>query len=109
MSDSSPSEYSNPRSVSGHQKVDTVLRLLAGEAAQSLAHEIKVSEERILQWKERFIEGGRANLLQRRQDNSKRSQARKKSVLQWTAVFAGLVVVIWIATRFLGSSATVSQ
>jgi hypothetical protein len=104
MSDFSTSEHSSPRSVSGHQKVDTVLRLLAGETPANLARELRVGEDRILQWKERFIEGGRANLLQRREDTSKRSQARKKAALQWTAVLAGLVVAIWIATRFLGSA-----
>lgn len=101
-SESTSSELAHRKSVTAHQKVKAALRLLAGESAEELARELEVSEARVLRWKHSFVEGGRANLLQRREHKSTRWHARRKKLVQWASLVVGLVVVIWAVTRLVG-------
>jgi hypothetical protein len=87
------------RSITAHLKVKSVLRLLQGESSELVADELAISPERLLRWKERFIEGGRACLLRRRADETARSEKRRKKRAQWIAVLMGLTLVIWLVTR----------
>jgi hypothetical protein len=100
--DSSLSEGARPKNVPVKEKVKTVLRLLRGESAEQLARELEVSEQRLLQWRERFLEGGHASLTKPEEHTSSRWRARRRKFLQW-GIVAGLCVVIWVVTRlFIG-------
>jgi transposase-like protein len=99
-SDSSLSEGARPKRVPVKEKQKAALRLLRGESAEQLARELDVSERRLLGWKQRFIEGGQAGLVQPEEPVSELTLARRKKFLLW-AIVAGLCVVIWIVTRFL--------
>jgi transposase-like protein len=98
--DSSPSESARPKSVPVMEKQKAVLRLMRGESTEQLARELDVSEQRLLRWQERFIEGGQASLTKPEEHRSSRSRARRRKFLQW-AIVAGLCVIIWVITRFL--------
>jgi hypothetical protein len=87
------------RSITVHLKVKSVLRLLQGESSELVAEELAIPVERLLRWKERFVEGGRACLLRRRGDETARSEERRKTRVQWIAVLVGLTLVIWVVTR----------
>ena len=97
---SSLSEGARPKSVPVKEKQKAVLRLLRGESAERLARELEVSEQRLLRWQERFIEGGQASLTKPEEHTSSRSRVRRRKFLQW-GIVAGLCIVIWIVTRFL--------
>ena len=87
------------KAVTVHTKVKSVLRLLQGESVETVADDLGVSPERLVSWKERFIEGGRAHLLQRRTDKIARSQQRRQRQVQWAALVIGLLLVIWVITK----------
>jgi hypothetical protein len=70
------------RSITVHLKVKSVLRLLHGESSELVAEELSIPVERLLRWKERFVEGGRACLLRRRADETARSEQRQKTRVQ---------------------------
>ena len=101
MSAPSSSHIDFHKAIAVHVKVKSVLRLLQGESAEAVADELAVSPERLLRWKERFVEGGRANLLRRRTDEIVQSEHRRKTRMQWIAVLIGLPLLIWLATRIL--------
>jgi hypothetical protein len=93
-----------PRAVSTSQKVKAVLRLLEGAAPEELAYELEVSADRLLRWKQEFIAGGRASLMQRRDHDGARWRRRRNQIFQWAALVMGLVIVIWAVTRFFGGA-----
>jgi hypothetical protein len=98
--DSSMSKRARPKSVPVKEKEKAVLRLLRGESAEQVARELDVSERRLLAWKQRFIEGGQASLVQPEEPITELTLARRKKFLLW-AIVTGLCVVIWVITRFL--------
>jgi transposase-like protein len=100
----SPSEAARFRSVSVSQKVKAVLRLLEGAAPEDLARELEVSAERLRRWKQKFIAGGRASLMQRGDHDSARARLRRNKLFQWAALLSGLVIVIWSITRLFGGA-----
>ena len=87
------------KAVTVHTKVKSVLRLFEGEPIEKVADDLGVSPERLLHWKERFVEGGRANLLVRRAGKSERSQRRRQRLVQWAFLVAGLMTAIWLIIR----------
>ena len=87
------------KAITVHTKVKSVLRLLHGENVETVADDLGVSPERLLRWKERFIEGGRASLLRRRTDEIARSQQRRQKLVQWTVLVIGLMLMIWVITK----------
>ncbi len=86
------------KTITVHAKVKTVLRLLQGENVEALADELGVAPDRVLRWKERFMEGGRAGLLARRTDKIARAQKQRRNLVQWTALLLGLAAAIWLIT-----------
>ena len=105
MSDQRPAPAPIPfRSVAASQKVKAVLRLLEGAPPEELARELEVSGDRLLRWKQEFIAGGRAYLMRRRDRDVSRWRRRRGKLLQWGAVAAGLVALIWAVTRFFGGA-----
>jgi Helix-turn-helix domain len=99
MTSQPSSHIDEHRPITVHLKVKSVLRLLQGESSELVADELAISPERLLRWKERFIEGGRAGLLRRRADETAKSEERRKKRVQWIAVLIGLTLVIWVVTR----------
>ncbi len=87
------------KTITVNTRVKSVLRLLQGEDVKTVADDLGVSPERVLRWKERFIEGGRANLMRRRTDEIARSQERRQKLVQWTVLLIGLMVMIWVVTK----------
>jgi hypothetical protein len=100
----SPSGVARFRSVPASQKAKAVLRLLEGAAPEELACELEVSSDRLRRWKQEFIAGGRASLMQRRDRDSARSRRRRIKLFQWAALVGGLAIVIWSITRFFGDA-----
>ena len=90
------------KAITVHAKVKSVLRLLQGENAETIADDLGVSADRLLRWKERFIEGGRASLLRRRTEELARSQKRRAKVVQWAVLVIVLMVMIWTITKVFG-------
>ncbi len=105
MSTESSAQIDALKSVTVHTKVKSVLRVLQGENVETVADDLGVSTERLLRWKERFVEGGRANLLRRRTDELARSQRHRQKLMQWTVLVAGLMLVIWVLTKVLAAMA----
>ena len=87
------------KAITVHTKVKSVLRVLHGEDVETVAEDLGVSAERLLRWKERFVEGGRASLLRRRTDEIARSQHRRQKLVQWTVLIFGLMLMIWAITK----------
>ena len=101
---SEPSErVSAYKAVTVHTKVKSVLRLLQGENEEVVADELGVSLERLLSWKERFVEGGRAGLLRRRTDDTARSQKRNQTLAQWSGLVITLLLAIWLIIRIMAN------
>jgi hypothetical protein len=99
MSTESPTQIEAYKAITVHTKVKSVLRLLQGEHPDKVADELGVPAERLLRWKERFVEGGRASLLRRRTDDSVRAQRQRQKLVQWTLFVIGLMFAIWLITR----------
>jgi hypothetical protein len=97
-------ERARVRNVSASEKVKAALRLLEGAAPEELAHELKVSTDRLQRWKREFMAGGRASLMQRRDHDSGGLRRRRKKLFQWAALVSGLVIVVWSITRLFGST-----
>jgi hypothetical protein len=103
MSTESVTQIEAFKAVTVHTKVKSVLRLLQGESPDKVADDLGVSTGRLLRWKERFIEGGRASLLRRRTDETARAQQRRQKIVQWTVLVIGLMLAIWLITRVFPS------
>ena len=50
------------------RKMDVVLRLLRGEDLDAVARELKLKPERIIEWRDKFLAGGQAELKSREAD-----------------------------------------
>jgi hypothetical protein len=103
MSAESAAQIEAFKAITVHTRVKSVLRVLQGEDVKVVANDVGVSPERLVRWKERFIEGGRANLMQRRTDVIARSQKRRQKHVQWTVLVVGLMLLIWVMTRVFAS------
>src|SRR5512144_1483376 len=57
-----------PGRFSARRKTETILRLLRGEALDSLARELGVTAATLAQWREAFLAGGQASLKSRPAD-----------------------------------------
>lgn len=63
---------------SAKKKVEVVLRLLRGEAIDSVARECVVTVEVLNRWREEFIEGGMARLKGKSPEEAKVAELQKK-------------------------------
>src|SRR5262245_27972246 len=57
-----------PGRFSARRKTETILRMLRGEALDSLARELGVTAATLAQWREHFLAGGQAALKSRPAD-----------------------------------------
>ena len=58
-----------PGRFSARRKTETILRVLRGEALDSLARELGVTAATLAQWREHFLAGGQAALKSRALDD----------------------------------------
>jgi transposase-like protein len=69
---------SRPRWSAG-KKMDAVLRLLRGEALETLSRELGVEAHRLAAWRDDFLEGGKDALKGQRPDRSPDDRALKQA------------------------------
>jgi transposase-like protein len=69
-------EVTSPRRLTAKQKAEVVLALLRGEDAAGLARSCGVSWAQLFEWRDQFIEGGRAALRTRKDKLLKEKEAR---------------------------------
>jgi transposase-like protein len=69
---------SRPRWSAG-KKMDAVLRLLRGEALETLSRELGVEAHRLAAWRDAFLEGGKEALRGQRPDRSPDDRALRQA------------------------------
>jgi transposase-like protein len=69
---------SRPRWSAG-KKMDAVLRLLRGEALETLSRELGVEAHRLAAWRDDFLEGGKEALRGQRPDRSPDDRALRQA------------------------------
>jgi hypothetical protein len=83
--------------VTNHVKTEAVLRLLRGESAEAVSQELGIPVSRIERWKQRFVEGGTAELARRKSDPHRSWLAKHSSrILPWVLLLLVLIAVISI-------------
>jgi hypothetical protein len=107
----SPSERSHTTvrktrtNVSVKEKMNAVLRVLAGEDVDVVAESVSVSSRRLNEWKDTFIQGGEAELIANQSKpksvNHRHKSGRGKVVAQWSALLVALFVVVYLLVRML--------
>jgi hypothetical protein len=96
-----PSESQHVRFTS-HEKTDAVLRLLKGEAVETISQELGVSISRIERWKSSFVAAGSAELAKRKDARPKSWAAKHSgSIWQWIWLLLALVAVITVLALFM--------
>jgi transposase-like protein len=66
-----------PGRFSARRKTETILRMLRGEALDSLARELGVTAATLAQWREHFLAGGQAALKSRAPDDARDDEIQR--------------------------------
>ena len=66
-----------PGRFSARRKTETILRMLRGEAFESLARALGVTAATLAQWREHFLAGGQAALKSRAPDDARDDEIQR--------------------------------
>jgi transposase-like protein len=66
-----------PGRFSARRKAETILRMLRGEALDSLARELGVTAATLAHWREEFLAGGQAALKSRAPDDARDAEIQR--------------------------------
>ncbi len=89
---------------SAKKKAEVVLRLLRGEAIDTIARECMVTVEALSGWREEFIEGGIAKLKGKSPEEAKVAQLEKKKGQQAMEIELYKKKRQWMETVHRGNS-----
>lgn len=85
---------------SNAQKISAVLRVLKGESVDSISQELGVSVRRLESWHSAFVAAGTSALERKRGASENWWSKNSRTVLQWLALLAALLITVAMLVRF---------